>query len=83
MLSFSTYYEHTVWITRDGKAYAIGGNICRIICGSLPREKFLEDREVILKDEKGQTFKFISVVCGYYYTLYLVIGINNSKISRE
>lgn len=71
MLSFSTYYEHTVWITHDGKAYAIGDNFGEI-CGSLPQERFLEAREVILKDEKGKPFKFISVVCGLDYTLYLV-----------
>ena len=72
MLSFSTYCDHTVWITHDGKAYAIGYNSDGRICGSLPKEIFTEDREVILKDKKGQPFKFISVVCGEWYTLYLV-----------
>lgn len=37
LLSFSTYSQHSVWITKDQKAFAIGDNIDGRISNILPK----------------------------------------------
>lgn len=59
LLSFSTYSQHTVWVTKDKKAYAIGDNLNGQISDSIPKEVLSEDTEVIIKDEDGQNCKFL------------------------
>lgn len=70
--SFTINYQHTVYITNDGKAYVAGNNENGRISGSLPRKIIPEDTELYLEDQKGKPCKFISVVSGSNYTLYLV-----------
>lgn len=72
LLSYSTHKCQTVYITQNGKSYGIGDNASGIISRSLPREKLTEFKEIIFKDPRGQRCKFISVFCGYEYTLYEV-----------
>lgn len=72
LLSFSTYSQHTVWITKDQKAYAIGDNVDGRISDTLPKKLINEATPVEINDSNGQPFKFNSVVCGVYYTLYFV-----------
>lgn len=68
--SFSTNGSHTVWVTNDEKAYARGDNRDGKIFGSYPKSIFNNDMEIII--DKSSNYKFISVICGYNYTLYLV-----------
>lgn len=74
LLSFSTYSQHTVWITKDRKAYAIGDNVDGQISNSIPKEMLDKETEVIIKDSDGKQCSFLSVVCGTYYTLYIASG---------
>lgn len=77
--SISTYSDHTVWVTKDGKSHAIGDNRQYQISGLLSKKVLREDTEIIFKANEGQPYKFISVVCGHWYTLYLVSNeLNNS-----
>lgn len=79
LLSFSVYYEHVVFIKKDGRAFAFGNNITSKIIGNIPKQIFKEEQEIILKDEKGHLIKFFSAVCGNNYTLYLVSNQNSDK----
>ena len=72
LLSFSVSFRQTVWITRNGKLWAIGDNGDGIISGSLPKKTFTEDIGISLYNQQKKPYKFISVVCGQHYTLYLV-----------
>lgn len=36
--SYSCYYSHTVFVTREGRIYAIGNNYKSIISSTLPKE---------------------------------------------
>lgn len=72
IISFATYSQHSVWITNDGKAYAIGDNTDGRISSSLPKKQLNEETEIEIKGKDGNLCKFISVVCGAFYTLYQV-----------
>lgn len=72
ILSFSTYSDHTVWITKDGRSYSIGNNSHGQISGLLSKKILREDTEIIFKTDDNTEYKFISVVCGNWYTLYLI-----------
>ena len=64
LLSISACSSHMVFVNQKYQAFGIGHNAyCRIL---------EEEKEIIIKDEYGQPFKFISAVCGNNYTLYLV-----------
>lgn len=80
LLSISTYYAHTVFITQEFEAYAIGDNNCKI-SPKLPLD-IIKENQIIIKDENGQPFKFTSAVCGNDYTLYLVKNEKNMEESR-
>lgn len=79
LLSFSVYYEHGVFIKKDGRAFAFGNNTTSKIIGNIPKQIFKEEQEIILKDEKDHLMKFFSAVCGDKYTLYLVSNQNSDK----
>lgn len=76
VLSFSVYSLHSVWIDNDCKAYAVGYNGDGSILGSLPKQTFKSEKEITFNDKNGKKCKFLSAVCGWYYTLYLVMGHN-------
>lgn len=78
LLSFSTYNLHSVWVNNEGQAYAIGENNYGQIGGSLPKETIQKDTEILIQDLNGHTCKFLSAVCGTYYTLYLVSTENDN-----
>lgn len=81
LLSFSAYGLHSLYITTEGRGFAIGTNKnCQII-GTLPKGQLDKEEEVRIEDKKGRTCKFISAVCGFNYTLYLV-SFNNSENNR-
>ena len=71
LLSFSSYGEHAVWVTKDYKAYAIGSNRGSRISTYLANEVFMEPVEVILPDSKGFPMQILSAACGFFYTLYM------------
>lgn len=72
LLSYSSFSQHSVWISKYGEAFAIGDNIDARISKTLPKQLIKEPTQVIINDSQGQPFKFVSVVCGLYYTLYQV-----------
>lgn len=78
LLSFSTYGLHSFYITTEGRGFAIGTNKNSQIIGTLPKGQMDKEEEIRIEDEKGRTCKFISAVCGFNYTLYLV-SFDNSE----
>ena len=80
-LSFSLYYDHAIWITKDGDAYAVGDNRDFVIIHSLPAKIFDKKQKIIINDKEGHPFKFLSALSGGYYSLYLVSNgpTNNDK----
>ena len=55
LLSFSTYNDHSILITTEGRGFAIGTNNGSRIIGTLPEGPFDKEEEIILKDDKGRT----------------------------
>lgn len=74
LLSYSCYSDHAVLIKNDLKAYAKGSNKGFRISKTLPAENFPNETEIVIKNSRKQPVKFLSAVCGYKYTLYLVSG---------
>lgn len=72
LLSFSTYSQHTVWITKDFIGHALGDNREGRISGSIPLEIQKTEKDFYLADSQGLPISIISAVCGNFYTLYLV-----------
>lgn len=80
LLSFSVYSTHTVWITCDGKAHAIGDNTQFKISKSLPEENIKESTIFEIQDSEGKTCTVLSAICGINYTLYLIqCDVNNKS----
>lgn len=77
IISFSTYFDHTVFITRDYSAHGIGDNSHCEIIPSLPKRIIKHITKFEIKDSQNHTYKPTTVVCGESYTLY--IATNNSK----
>lgn len=72
LLSASILGCHSVMVTKEGRAFALGYNEdCRII-ETLPKEIFQSQREIEIKDKSGNPSKSISAVCGWNFTLYQV-----------
>lgn len=80
LLSYSTYSSHTVRVMEDGHAYAVGDNNDYRIGGTLPQNFLKYDTEIKFINENDSQVKFISAVCGKFYTLYLVSDDSNGKI---
>ncbi|KAK8898105.1 hypothetical protein M9Y10_000374 [Tritrichomonas musculus] len=72
LLSFSFYFDHSIIVGRNWRAYAIGNNQEGQISPMLPKQTFNKETEIQFQDENGQPFKFISAVSGENYTLYQV-----------
>lgn len=82
LLAFSTFYEHSVWINKEGKAFAVGNNSDGRISSTLPNKTLDKETEIIIKNKNGQQCKFLSVVCGAKSTLYLASGQNSNENSQ-
>ena len=80
LLSLSTYSAHSVNINQDGQAFAVGDNSDCRICATLPKTALKTDTEINLTNRKSHTVKFISAVCGEFYTLYLVKDDENENV---
>lgn len=82
-MSYSVYRDHSVWITREMKAHAIGDNSLGQICNELPLEKINQESEFEIHDTEGNVCELYSAVCGQWYTLYLVQpkGSTDSKLA--
>ncbi|KAK8871759.1 copper transport protein ctr1 [Tritrichomonas musculus] len=72
LLSFSMYYGTSIFIKKDGSAFALGDNTRGTILNTVPKEIFKKEQQLILKKANGVLCKFISSVSGCEYTLYLV-----------
>lgn len=75
--SFSTYFDHTVFITKDSSINAIGDNRQGEISPSIQKRIYKRITKFELKDSQNRQYKPLSVVCGESYTLY--IASNASK----
>lgn len=82
LLSYSVYCDHSVWVTKKGKARGIGDNSGGRIHGSLPKEKISKWTEFEIKDKQENQYDIQSAVCGLYYTLYLVKSNNGSDETK-
>ena len=72
LLSFSVYNDHSVWVTKEGKAFTMGYNDQGKICGLLPiGETFSTQTQIELKDSENNSYLFTSAVCNYASTLYM------------
>lgn len=80
--SYSTYYDQSTWILKNGQAYAVGDNRNGKICHNLSKKVLDKETEIIIKDKNGDPFKFLSAVCGYKYTLYLVMSEASTSSSQ-
>lgn len=69
-VSFSIYAAHSVIVSKNGKAHALGDNSLNQILGKLPP---IVDKwtEIIIKYNQIERLPFISAVCGQNFTLYL------------
>lgn len=72
LLSFSIYNEHAIWITREGKMYAIGDNRYHQINESIPKKILQEEMIINIQDQEDKNWQALSAVCGESYTLYLI-----------
>ena len=79
LLSYSTYTRHSVWVTKDGRAFCVGFNEDNRIIDTVDKKTIQNEKEVIIKNKDGHQLKFISAVCGVFYTLYLVQGENGGN----
>lgn len=77
--SYSSNYNHTVFITKNGVAMAAGDNRKLLISGSLPKEKIYKFTKFDIKDPDGQTYQPISCHCGEHFTLFLLKDPNNNE----
>lgn len=82
ILSFSSYNDHTVMITRDGILSAIGNNEDGKIGGTLPKETLQEFTQYSITDTEGHTLVPTSAVCGFLYTLYLFTNPESNSQSQ-
>lgn len=78
LISYSVYCDHSVWVTKEGRARAIGDNSGGRIHGSLPKEKIIRSAEFDIIDKQKNKYDIISAVCGLYYSLYLIHPRNES-----
>lgn len=72
LLSYSLYYDHAMWVTKDGRGYVVGNNSNQSFLNSLLPKKLKTAIEINMKDSRGIQCKFISILCGKEYTLYLI-----------
>lgn len=70
LLSFSTYWDNSIWVQQNGCAYSVGSNCYGQISVLLPKKTLLKDTEIEITGRNGKPCKFLSAVCGEYYTLY-------------
>lgn len=72
IVSFSSYFAHSVWVTKDHHIYASGNNGCCRITNELPDSQLASKPSTFsVIDNKAQFWRISSVLCGYHYTLYM------------
>lgn len=79
LLSYSIYYNHSLFITNDGSLHGIGDNRNLQISISLPKEKILQTTEFSLKKDQSHQLVPISAVCGRKYTLFMASDKDDSN----
>lgn len=80
LLSLSTYSAHSVNVNKDGQAFAVGDNSDCRICATLPKTALRTDTEIKLTNKQIHSVKFMSAVCGEFYTLFLVTDDANENV---
>lgn len=79
LLSLSTYFTHTVWVTRDGKGHVIGDNTLFKIGKLLPDSEIKDSSIFEIYDSEGKACTLLSAVCGNEYTLFLIQSPNSNQ----
>lgn len=74
LLSYSVSFQHSIWITKEGRAFCMGNNENHCIIGNIDQKKIENETEIIINNQHGSSYKFISAVCGDNYSLYLLLG---------
>lgn len=79
ILSYSALGNHSIFITSENKLYAIGDNSDNRISGFLPKKVLNQYTEFNIKDADGHILTPVSLVCGKFFTLYMlsIPGIEN------
>lgn len=80
LLSLSTYAEHSVWVTKDHRAHAIGNNQDGRIGQFIPQQIFKDPIDYQIIDPQGEMYPILSAVCGVHYTLYLVQSNSGNRL---
>lgn len=76
LLSYSSYYFHTVLVTTDGKLLGAGYNSDGRISDTLPKTIITEFTEFSIKDSNNRQLIPVSAVCCNYGTLYMFMKSN-------
>lgn len=76
--SYSTYYNKTIIVTKDGLSYIIGDNTKYQISYSLPNKVLYQFQPFEFRNKDSSPCKILSAVCGTYYILYLVADLENN-----
>lgn len=79
IISFSTYYNHSVWITKENVAFGIGDNREFQFDPCSKKSIYTTPRKVKFLNEMFEGSIFISAVCGESYTLYLTESNNETE----
>lgn len=79
LLSYSVSNKNSIWITKEGRAFCIGSNESNIIIGNIRLKKIEKETEIIIRNQRGSPYKFISAVSGGHYSLYLLLGENGEN----
>lgn len=69
--SYSVFDNHAVWITKDGRGFAIGSNENGQIIGTINKQIHKDIQSIYILDNENRKCQLISAVCGHDYTLYL------------
>lgn len=82
LLSISTYFEHTVWVSKNGQGSARGNNSGCRISGAILQDELRSSVELDIISPYGKSCRLISAVCGTKYTLYLVRPLEKKKLPQ-
>lgn len=82
VLSFSSYWDNSIWVLENGQAYGVGSNCFGQISVLIPKKTLLKETSILIRDKEGIPCKFISAVCGENYTVYHVHSNTTSKATN-
>lgn len=81
IISFSSYWDNSIWVQENGQAYAVGSNCFGQISVLIPKKTLLKDTKILIRDKEGKPCKFLSAVCGENYSLFQIVDDQDEKKS--